>query len=379
MMLKELWIILLCLLSFQIYGKDKPGSVRRSINPLSVVVIDAGHGGKDWGASIGNIKEKDIVLDIALNFGKLIEESFPEIDVQYTRKTDKFVTLRERAYLANSKPADLFISIHVNSVKQNYVNGTETYVFGRNITAANKALAQKENEVVKLEDNYQTKYRPASSCARSNSQQEKSSGYMQKSRMLAQEIQQQFSLNAKRNNREVRQAEFLVLRETQMPGVLIETGFITNHSERSYLGSKTGRNELAESLFMAFQAYKTRIEIRHLYSIVQSVSDQSTRHIQIMNQAITDSIPQESPNIRFAVQIMALKRKIDPSPGNFRGEQTVYCVESADFNRYFVGEFKSLTEAVNAKSYLHKKFNGAFVVAFENSQLISVKKALERL
>lgn len=226
------------------------------------LVIDAGHGGKDAGALGQYSKEKDINLAVALAFGKLVEQNLPNIKVVYTRKTDVFVELNERANIANKAKADLFISIHTNSTaagkKGTTVKGTETYTLGMHKAAENLAVAKRENSVITLESNYEEKYegfdpKSSESYIIFELMQDKN---MEKSVKFAKLMQQQFRNNAKRIDKGVHQAGFLVLRATSMPSALIELGFINNASEEAYLNSKEGKETLARSIYNAFVAFK---------------------------------------------------------------------------------------------------------------------------
>ena len=223
------------------------------------IVIDAGHGGKDPGAMGNGAKEKDINLAVALAFGKLVEQNCKNVKVVYTRKKDVFVELHERANIANRAKADLFISIHTNSTKaKKGPQGTQTYTLGMHNAAANLEVAQRENSVITLESNYKEKYdnfdpNSSESYIIFEFMQDKN---MESSVKLAGLIQKQFRNTAKRIDKGVHQAGLLVLRETSMPGVLIELGFINNYSEAKYLTSTAGVNALAKSIYNAFVAYK---------------------------------------------------------------------------------------------------------------------------
>ena len=223
------------------------------------LVIDAGHGGKDPGAQSKTAKEKNINLAVALAFGKLVEQNCKDVKVVYTRKTDVFVALDERANIANRAKADLFISIHTNATAaKSGPRGTETYTLGMHRAADNLAVAKRENSVITLESNYKKKYEgfdPNSSESYIIFEliQDKN---MESSVKLAGLIQKQFRTTAKRIDKGVHQAGFLVLRETSMPSVLIELGYINNTSEAAYLTSKAGVNALAKSIYNAFVAYR---------------------------------------------------------------------------------------------------------------------------
>ncbi|MCR5851674.1 MAG: N-acetylmuramoyl-L-alanine amidase [Bacteroidaceae bacterium] len=223
------------------------------------LVIDAGHGGKDPGAIGNGAKEKNINLAVALAFGKLVEQNCKDVKVVYTRKTDVFVELHERANIANCAKADLFISIHTNATTAKVgPQGTETYTLGMHRAADNLAVAKRENSVITLENDYEKKYEgfdpnSSESYIIFEFMQDKN---MESSVKLAGLIQKQFRNTAKRIDKGVHQAGLLVLRETSMPGVLVELGFINNRSEAAYLTSTAGVNALAKSIYNAFVAYK---------------------------------------------------------------------------------------------------------------------------
>ena len=221
------------------------------------LVIDAGHGGRDAGALGKTGKEKNINLSVALALGRLFEQNCPEVKVVYTRKTDVFVPLQERANIANKAKADLFISIHTNSVAsgKSTVSGAETYTLGMHRAAENLEVAKRENSVITYESNYKTQYQgfdpnKAESYIIFELMQDR---YMQESIKLAKNIQQEYG-NAGRKNKGVHQAGFLVLRETSMPSVLTEVGFISHPTEERYLTSQQGISELGSCLYRGIQS-----------------------------------------------------------------------------------------------------------------------------
>lgn len=225
------------------------------------LVIDPGHGGKDAGALGFNSKEKDINLAVALAFGRMIEQNFPNVNVIYTRKTDIFVELDERARIANKQKADLFISIHTNSTaagrKGTTVRGTETYTLGTYRLKENMEVAKRENSVIILESNYQEKYEgfnPNSSESYIIFELMQNS-HMTKSIDFAGLVQKQFASHAGRVNKGVYQAGFLVLRNTAMPSVLIELGYINNRNEEQFLNSADGRAKMSQAIYNAFKSY----------------------------------------------------------------------------------------------------------------------------
>lgn len=233
--------------------------------PLSgwgyTLVIDAGHGGKDAGALGFISKEKNINLAVALAFGKLVEQNCPDVKVVYTRKTDTFIELYERARIANRNKADLFVSIHTNSTAAGkagtQAHGTETYTLGMHRAADNLAVAKRENSVITLENNYEQRYEGFDP----NSSESyiifelMTDNHMQQSVQFAGLVQKQFASHAGRVNKGVYQAGFLVLRETSMPSVLIELGYINNRNEETFLNSADGVAKMSRAIFNAFKNY----------------------------------------------------------------------------------------------------------------------------
>lgn len=229
-----------------------------------VVVIDAGHGGKDGGAVRGTYKEKEINLGVALALGKLIESNMPDVKVVYTRKTDVFVDLYKRADIANKAKANLFISIHTNSTaaKVTTASGADTYILGLAKSEENLAVAKRENSVILLEDNYTKRYEGFDpNSPESNIIFEfMTDKYMEQSLQFASFVQNGFSGVARRVDRGVLQAGFLVLRESGMPSVLIELGFINNPTEAKYLTSSIGQRNMASAIFSGLQKYKKEFD-----------------------------------------------------------------------------------------------------------------------
>lgn len=226
------------------------------------LVIDAGHGGKDPGALGKTAKEKNINLAVALALGNIIQRNCPDVKVVYTRKTDTFVELHERANIANRAKADLFISLHANSTaagkKGTSIRGTETYTLGMHRASENLEVAKRENTVITLENDYNQKYegfdpRSSESYIIFELMQDQN---MAASVSFAKQIQKQFVQTAGRADRGVHQAGLLVLAQTSMPAVLVELGYINNAQEEQYMSSSAGVEALAKSIFNAFKAYK---------------------------------------------------------------------------------------------------------------------------
>lgn len=239
-----------------IFSQNNDGKLKR-------VVIDAGHGGKDPGCVGKIITEKEVALNISKKLGNYIKENIPGVEVIYTRDSDFFVELNERAKIANNSNADLFISIHANAQpKGSSVYGTETFVMGLHRSDANLEVAKRENSVIKYEDNYVTQYDgfdpgdPSSYIALSLFQ----SGNLEQSLGFAARVENQFEHRAGRSSRGVKQAGFLVLYKTTMPSVLIETGFLTNSREEKYLSTDEGQSIIASAIYRAFKAYKQEVD-----------------------------------------------------------------------------------------------------------------------
>lgn len=225
------------------------------------IVIDAGHGGKDPGCiGHGNVFEKNIALDLALKFGKYIEDSIKGVKVVYTRKTDKFIELFQRANIANINNADIFVSIHCNSNPNNKNHGFESYIMGTHKTAANLQVSKRENESILLEKDYEKNSEyggfdpnsPESDIIFSLYQ----NAFMDQSARLASKFHEAVKTNNVLNTKEVKQAGFLVLWKTAMPAVLVESGFLSNESDLKLLSSEKGRDKLAYSMMIGFRNYR---------------------------------------------------------------------------------------------------------------------------
>ena len=219
------------------------------------VVLDAGHGGKDPGAVAFNTQEKDVALSVTLKVGKLIKKHLSSIEVSYTRETDKFVELFQRAKIANNQEADFFISIHANAASNESARGTETFVLGLHKNNANLEVVRRENAVISLEGGYEEEYVDIASPEAQILLELHQQNYLDQSIQLASLIENQFVSNAGLTSRGVKQAGFLVLYKTSMPSVLIELGFLTHEEECVFLASETGQNILAESIFFAFRDF----------------------------------------------------------------------------------------------------------------------------
>lgn len=235
---------------------------RRGPNAVKVVVIDAGHGGRDPGTHGKKAKEKDIALKVALELGATIKQYMPDVKVIYTRTTDKFIELHDRAGLANKNQADLFISIHCNANPSTQIFGTETYTLGMHKSEDNLDVAKRENEVILKEENAEENYggfdpnSPMAHIFLANRQ----SAFIEQSLRFANYVENQFAERVNRHSRGVKQAGFIVLWQTSMPSVLVETGFLTNDKEERYLLNEQNQTYVASGIFRAFRDYKEDME-----------------------------------------------------------------------------------------------------------------------
>jgi N-acetylmuramoyl-L-alanine amidase len=333
----------------------------------SKVVIDPGHGGKDPGnLGTGKYKtyEKDIVLDISLQLGKYIEANFPDVEVLYTRTNDEFVGLKERADLANKNNADLFICIHANSNKSSAPFGTDTWVMGLHKSKANLDLAKRENSSILIEKDYETKYggydpnSPEAEIIFSMYQ----NAYLDQSLELAAKVQKEFSQRAKRRDRGVKQAGFLVLHQTTMPSILIETGFLTNPEEEKFLNSDKGQDYIASAIYRAFKEYK--IEMEGISAPVQILEDTQ----------------KEVKGVFFSVQIVTSSTQIPLDSPKFMEIDNIREYLSGGWYKYVVGVEKGLTGTYKLQEEIRKKgFKSAFVVAFKNDERIPLQEAVKLL
>ncbi len=335
-----------------------------------VVVLDAGHGGKDPGKpSKEGYKEKDIALKIALEVGKELEKN-PDIKVVYTRTKDVFVDLFKRGKIANEAKADLFVSIHCNA-HHTQAYGSETYVLGIHRNDTNFNVAKAENEVIYLEDDYEKNYEgfdpnsPGSFIGLTLMQEE----YLDQSILLASLIQDKFTNVLKRKNRGVKQAGFIVLHQTIMPSVLVETGFITNKAEGAYLNSNKGQKDMATAIEKAILDYKN--------AIYQNVDDFVYQETQTEETLSTE--PDEIfKNVVFKVQIAASSKEIELKPYNFKGLEDVTRDKINGLYKYFYGYTSNYTKIKEFQNYAKSRgYVSSFIVAYKDGKQIPLEEALK--
>ena len=348
----------------------KPLTLHSQEKPF-IIVLDAGHGGHDTGNRGNGYYEKKIALNIALKTGKKLEK-IKGIKVIYTRKTDVFVDLIERANIANRVDADLFISIHCDAFTSSKAFGAGTFVLGLHENERNFKVAQKENSVIFLEKDYEKKYDgfnpndPQSVISLLLMQQT----YLDQSIIAASSFQKSFVSNLNRKDRKVKQAGFIVLKYTYMPSVLVETGFLTNASEGAYLNSKKGQESMSNALAKAIVNYRN---IRDASFVKETFVIENKKNInQIIDKSLLD--------IKFKIQIAASKNKLDLKPYNFKGLKFVTRLKSGKLYRYYYSETFTYKEAKNKlKEAKSKGFFNAFIVAFESNRIISIARAQELL
>lgn len=361
-----------------------------------VVVIDAGHGGKDPGAVGSKAREKNINLAVALKAGKYIRENLKDVKVVYTRDDDTFIGLAERAEVANKHKADLFISIHSNAMTDKRFSGAETYVLGQTMDEANLQVAMKENSVITFEKDYETKYEGFDP----NSVESyiifslMQNTYLKQSTEFATLIQDQFRSRVGRKDRGVRQAGFQVLWRTTMPSVLVELGFVTNPEEEKFLLSEQGQDYLASAIFRAFRDYKQTIDNRSGVKNGNGVVHEATPTPVASDSAVapkaeqppehTDStrltaVAPDKPateEILFMVQVAAMPKNRELSQSILKGLEPLSKIEDGERIKYASGKFVLYDDALKHRRTLTGRFPDAFVIAVRNGKIMPLREAI---
>jgi len=331
-------------------------------NDKFVVVLDAGHGGDDPGKPYKKgFHEKDIALSVVLKVGKILEKN-KDIKVVYTRKTDVFVNLFKRGKIANDANADLFVSVHCNAAASKQAHGSETYVLGVHRNQTNLNVAKAENSVIYLEDNHEETYKgydpnkPESLIGLTLAQEE----YLDQSILLASLVEDQFKDNLKRKSRGVKQAGFIVLHQTVMPSILVETGFVTNPTEAKYLSSTNGQNKLAASISSAVLKYKSSLYVNNTEPQINTNGSKDSEGIK----------PQS--NVVYKVQIAASKNDLAAKSYNFKGLSNISKEKTGAIYRYFSGETTSYSDIENIKKEAIKKgYVSAYIVTYKNGKRVN--------
>lgn len=347
------------------------------------IVLDAGHGGKDPGnLGTGRYKatEKQVSLAVTLKVGEYIEENLPDVEVVYTRKGDTYPTLWQRVNIANGSKADLFISVHCDAFTNSNAHGCGSYVMGLDYTDENLRMAQKENSSIFLEENYEENYEgfDPNSIESVIALTLNQSVYMDKSILVAQKIQEQFRTRVKRKDRGVRQAPYLVTSRTLMPSVLVELGFLTNHSEEDFLHSEEGQTYMASAIYRAIKEYKTEQQQSKVVSILEEIDqkeegnkEEKVREEVVKDESTTISKPIFKVQIYTAIQNEAL--------ASIEGN-TVSTFQEGNLYKFTIGNEAAIEDAKKlqslAKSYGYKD---AFLIAFYKGEKISLQKAKEIL
>jgi N-acetylmuramoyl-L-alanine amidase len=354
---------------------------------INTVVIDAGHGGHDTGALGKHSREKDITLAIALKLGRNIKENLKDMNVIYTRRTDEFIELFRRARIANENHADIFISIHCNANPSPTPFGTETYVMGLHRSSANLSVAKAENAAVLLEDDYVSNYdgfdpRSAEGNIFFSILQ---NTFLDNSLAFASGVEKQFNERLNLVSRGVKQAGFLVLYKTAMPGVLIETGFLSNQKDEKFLLSDEGQEQIASAIFRAFKEYKHQKEFGtaappDTSSIIKNKVD-TIKPLTKKEDSTKTSPKKDKPLdnfVRYKVQFATSPENLPLDLDQFKQLIKVSLYHQDGLCKYTSGDFATLGEAsAYRKIIVEKGFNDAFVVVFNGEKRITLKEATQ--
>ena len=376
-------------------------------NKRFTLVIDPGHGGHDAGALGAISKEKNINLAVALRFGRYVEQNLPEVRVIYTRTKDVFIPLNERANIANRANADLFISVHTNALPAGKVaRGFETYTLGMHRAKDNLDVAMRENSVISMEKDYQQRYqgfdpRSSESYIIFEFIQGKN---MERSVELARMIQRGVCDGANRPDKGVHQAGFLVLRETSMPGCLIELGFITTPDEERLLNNDNRVDDIARGIYEAFAKYKKKydksVSVPYRASDSEEVNlpkivpDQEpapkTRAVTRGEQSKREEATHEQPRREvkevkkaevadapvFKLQIFVGSRNLRKGDAHFKGETDYDSFQEGNLVKYTLGASTNYNEIYRMRKEKLEKFPEAFIIAFKNGQKYDVNQAI---
>lgn len=398
-------IAILCILSFFTLTANahEPGKAPYAYQ-IKTIVIDAGHGGHDFGCKgATSAHEKYVTLKVALLLGKKISETFPNVKVIYTRTTDKFIELHERASIANRNSADLFISIHCNASTSRTPYGAETYVLGLHKSEDNLSVAKRENSVIALEQNYENNYDGFDPNAPESHIMFvlNASAYLEQSTLLAQRIQHNYTHVLNRFNRGVKQAGFAVLYRTTMPSVLTEIGFLSNYEEEKFLSSENGQDDISNALFNAFKEYK---------EILETGSTKYTDGHTVVKPAVEEPVkpkpepviekpketPKENPvvvvpkapepqpkpvsnnssDVIFKIQIAVTSQPVNTKHAPYNTISNLHSEKAGNMYRYLVGYYTKQEEAAKMLKELKTKgFKDAFIVVYKQGIKLSAEES----
>ncbi|MCM1022355.1 MAG: N-acetylmuramoyl-L-alanine amidase [Muribaculum sp.] len=344
-------------------------------SPSFTLVIDAGHGGHDYGAIAGKINEKSINLATALEFGRLVEKNMPDVKVVYTRDGDYFKTLQERADIANKAGGNLFVSIHTNSVDKRNKNrrtiqGASTYTLGLHRSDENFEVAQRENSVMMLEDDYETKYLgfdPSSTESYIIFELSHDKN-LDQSIEFAAAVQKQLATTAGRVDKGVRQAGFWVLAKTSMPAVLIELDFICNPTSAAFLNSKEGVKKMGKAIFNAFEKYKTN------YTVISAIeNNRPTVEISERSAQKQEEPTSETPyaaEISYSIQFLTSPVKLNNNSPKLKGiDSATFYIEDNTY-KYIIGQHATINQAKRNLKNIKVKFPDAFIIKIQDGKRV---------
>ena len=380
-------ILICCLFVLPLSAQQGSKTAQKAAQKKAfTVVIDAGHGGHDPGAMGKLTQEKKLNLEVSQRLEQQIKLHHPDVKVVMTRKNDVFLTLQQRADIVNKNNADLFICIHTNAAENRNVTGTETFVLGVDKMQSNLDVAMRENAVMLLEDDYQTTYEgfdpnSVDSYIMFELMQDQ---YIDQILNLATLVQHQFT-DIGRSDRGVRQAGFWVLHKSACPSVLIEMGFISNINEEKYLASDKGKEDITNSIYQAFEQYKSAYDRKHgIVKASQAESKPAEAKADKPAEAKADkpaeaakSAEAEAAKPVYKVQIFSTLKPVPAGDPTFRGLKNCQCTKDGKFYKYTYGEDADYQTILDIQQELKTKFKDCFIVAFLGNKQIPVKEALQ--
>ena len=386
-------ILICCLFVLPLSAQQGSKTAQKAAQKKAfTVVIDAGHGGHDPGAMGKLTQEKKLNLEVSQRLEQQIKLHHPDVKVVMTRKNDVFLTLQQRADIVNKNNADLFICIHTNAAENRNVTGTETFVLGVDKMQSNLDVAMRENAVMLLEDDYQTTYEgfdpnSVDSYIMFELMQDQ---YIDQSLNFATLVQHQFT-DIGRSDRGVRQAGFWVLHKSACPSVLIEMGFISNINEEKYLASDKGKEDITNSIYQAFEQYKSAYDRKH--GIVKASQTESKPAEAKADKPAEAAKPAEAKAAKpeeaakpaeaeaakpvYKVQIFSTLKPVPAGDPTFRGLKNCQCTKDGKFYKYTYGEDADYQTILDIQQELKTKFKDCFIVAFLGNKQIPVKEALQ--